>query len=440
MLDSAIIQVIIGMVFVYILLSLLVSQINQIISNLMNIRGHQLRQRIENIIQDESLQEQILSHPIVGVIHPAASETELQNRQTRTAKISNVASSTVAKAILNVLADPYVNMYAALTKVKDKLERERLQNLVNQIRVNISDTEQANVLLQQLHEMILALQPEDREDRRTLLRNLRELQIAIHDQQTPSPGMLPLLNGVNQVRNTAFQQTMETVLSGVQRVEDAQLALEQWFDDKMSQTKDRYQRTMGYFSLGIGLLLAVLLNVDSLQLARTLWTDSALREQVSLAANAAFTIGTEQAASDANNNGGLFGLAPTDPSAEPDTVQVVVNSFQDAQLILGDLLELHLPIGWTLRFPIDAQAQVVGAEAVAQGASAALYDPLKDTRNLYNIVPFVSPNWLVNLLVKLAGLFVTAFGVAQGAPFWFDVLRRISGQQSPSKAEQSQTQ
>ena len=70
MLGSAVIEVMIGLIFVYILLSLLVMQINQIIANAFKIRAHTLRERVEALIFDNQLQERVLSHPVVGFCAP----------------------------------------------------------------------------------------------------------------------------------------------------------------------------------------------------------------------------------------------------------------------------------------------------------------------------------------------------------------------------------
>ena len=50
-----------------------------------------------------------------------------------------------------------------------------------------------------------------------------------------------------------------------------------------------------------------------------------------------------------------------------------------------------------------------------------------DTRNVWNLVPGNNPAWLTLLFSKIVGLIVTTIAVMQGAPFWFDLLRRATG-------------
>ena len=56
--------------------------------------------------------------------------------------------------------------------------------------------------------------------------------------------------------------------------------LEQWYDEEMDRLSGWYKRRTKWFLLLWGLGLALVLNVDTALLARTLWTDSTLRSAV----------------------------------------------------------------------------------------------------------------------------------------------------------------
>jgi hypothetical protein len=55
---------------------------------------------------------------------------------------------------------------------------------------------------------------------------------------------------------------------------------EQWYDDSMERVSGWYKRRAQLAIWVIGLLLAVLLNADTIRIARTLWTDKAVRQSV----------------------------------------------------------------------------------------------------------------------------------------------------------------
>lgn len=390
MLGSAVIEVIIGLVFVYILLSLLVSQINQLIADLLNIRANALRERVEKLLYDEQLQERVLTHPVVGILRPPLPEDTPDRRQ-RTAKVANLAANNFAKALVNILSDPYLDLYAALTTVEDEETADRMRMVVDQLKANVGDPTRARAVLSRLHNEIDKLRETDEYAYESLIRTLGPLQASVQNIQSGNSGYLQVLNGVSQIDNRAFQVAMETVLSGTQNLKEAELAIEEWYDNKMSQTKDTYGRYMSNLSLLVGLLLAVFLNIDSLYLARTLWNDSALRDRLSVAANAA-VINAEDVAIQQPAVAG-----PGGQSTE-DAITAAADSFQLAEATFERLLELRLPIGWTFRLPGSAPETI-------SGGTVNVYDATQDSRNLYNIVvPWSSREWLLNVIAKLAGL------------------------------------
>jgi hypothetical protein len=192
--NTAIIQVIVGVLFVYILLSLLVSQINQVIAYVLNIRAEQLRKRIGEIVVDSSVQRQILSHPLVGLV---SNSTKGSNSQAfisnRTAQISQVASSSFAKAMVNIFTDPYLELYSAIALVRNDEERNNLEEIVTQLRANANDPTRSVAVLNHLHEKINQLTPPDRKDRKALLRSLGSVSAALRSIQSGNSRLFQLL-------------------------------------------------------------------------------------------------------------------------------------------------------------------------------------------------------------------------------------------------------
>ena len=434
MLDSAILEVIIGLVFVYILLSLLVAQMNSVIASLWNVRAEQLRKRVEGIIYDEEMQKRIMAHPIVSMIRPPRSTdvsvTELTAEKMETARVNKVQPQTFAKATINVLSDPFLALYGILEKVESDKEQARIRTAINQLKANISDQQRSNAALNQLHEVISQLEPEDRRDRRAMLRELGPLQGALRDYASDNQKLLLVYEGISQVENRAFQQALETVLAGVGTMKEAETAITNWFDNKLEQTSDWYATTMQYFSLFVGLATAILLNIDSLHISYTLWNDDQLRSSVVQAAQVA------ELSSLFDEEGNLITETPADTAtdgttAESDSIDEVIRNYEATQETLNQLLELRLPIGWTFRTATSMDDMAVGDESVE------IYNPMTDTRNLYRFVAVGDSGWFGFVVGKLSGLLITAIAVAQGAPFWFDILRRLTGQNSPAETDSS---
>lgn len=139
--------------------------------------------------------------------------------------------------------------------------------------------------------------------------------------------------------------------------------VERWFNNSMARVSGWYKRRVQRWMLAYALALTFLLNVDTLAVARTLWTQDAVREAVVARAQA---------------DGGATG------------------SLDKVSTDVADVKKLSLPIGWTFT-----------------GASAA--DPRR--------WPGADGG---ALLVKLLGLAVTTGALTLGAPFWFDVLNRVA--------------
>ncbi len=435
MLDSAILEVVIGMVFVYILLSLLVAQINSVIASLWNVRAEQLRKRVEDIIYDDEMQKRILGHPIVSMTRPprdtSISPEKVPASEMETARVNKVKPRTLAKATINILGDPFLEMYSVVAQMDSDKEQARLRAAINQLKANLSDQQRSNAALNQLHEVITQLEPEDRHDRRVLLRSLGPLQGTLRDYADENRQLLLVYDGISQVNNVAFQRALETVLAGVGTVKEAEVAITNWFDNKLAQTSDWYATTMQYFSLFVGLVVALLLNIDSLHIGVTLWNDDALRASVVQAAEVAelstlfdedgnlITEPQQQAATEGEEN----------PTAETDTIEEIIRNYEATQNTLNQLLELRLPIGWTYQTPTSVEQLAIG------DSSVTVYDPMTDERNLYRFLAVTDSGWFGFVIGKFGGLLVTGIATAQGAPFWFDILRRLTGQDSPSETD-----
>jgi hypothetical protein len=155
--------------------------------------------------------------------------------------------------------------------------------------------------------------------------------------------------------------------------------VEHWFDDEMDRLAGWYKKRVQIWILGYGAALAVLFNVDTINIAQSLW--------ISPVAQAAATQEAINAA----------GKSPS----EVDTSTSALDG-------------LALPIGWT---------------APHQGGHVSA-DPRR------------APDTAQQYLLKILGLIITTLALGFGAPFWFDVLGRIARMRNagnvPPKADKAQ--
>lgn len=159
--------------------------------------------------------------------------------------------------------------------------------------------------------------------------------------------------------------------------------VERWFDDSMDRVSGSYKRRSQTFALIFGLAVAVLLNVDSIGIGRSLWMDPQRRQVVVQSAELYLQPHPATAA------------ASTSPNASADAA----SDAQHLKAAIDELNQLPLPIGWTID---SAQDQSTWDAVVRVLLHSGWGGPL-----------------------KVIGWLVTALAVSLGAPFWFDTLQKF---------------
>lgn len=161
---------------------------------------------------------------------------------------------------------------------------------------------------------------------------------------------------------------------------------ERWFDDVMDRASDWYKRNMKWWLFGVGLVLAALFNADTIRIYHTISSSATVQNL-------------------------LVDMA-TDYVSKTDTVT-------------GPNLNLSLEqaVG-----RMDSALQTIEHIRSPLGLG---WDNAEGGQGL--------PWWLV----KIAGLLLTGIAVTFGAPFWFDLLRKMLSLRSGGgveKAPEPQTQ
>src|SRR5262245_24388714 len=101
MFGSSILEVAIGVIFIYLLLSLLCTAINEGIASLINKRGKNLFEGIKNLLNDPmftGMAQQLYTHGLVNGISQNATNPEKPNRLP-----SYMSANTFALALIDIL-------------------------------------------------------------------------------------------------------------------------------------------------------------------------------------------------------------------------------------------------------------------------------------------------------------------------------------------------
>jgi hypothetical protein len=153
-------------------------------------------------------------------------------------------------------------------------------------------------------------------------------------------------------------------------IDGFQDSVERWYDDAMSRVSGWYRRKVQVFLWVLAILVSVGLHADSIEIAQALWKDDAARAAV---------------------------VARAEQLAEEE--QVPDSGTEASKAYLEETDELGIPIGWADSFPKG--------------------DRLHDA-------------WII--LINAVGLGMTAVALTLGAPFWFDLLKKVANIRAAGKA------
>jgi hypothetical protein len=402
----AIVQVAIGLIFIFSLLSILVSTLNSIVAALLRTRTQYLKMGINTLLTDPELQAQFISHPLVklvrapmmqpGALHTPAQAQQAAEQMNRAGltQLTWIEPRMFADVLISLLREKSeASVYGTLLLLADALpagaDRDRLLSAIFGVQATGQGVED-------IRAAIAALPADQQANFLTALAPI-EGYLSMGGGETGR--LLALLDGVRRVHDHAFSRAMKVIVGGARTLDEARIQLENWFNARMDQLSELYRRALTLYSIVIGTLLVLLLNVDALHIGLTLWSEPTRRDAIVLLA--------EQA---------VQSSALTAPDAADDSPPPLDTALRQFDTTLESLLALSVPLGWAY-LPVEGGC-IAGADGMLPVACTS---PL----NLWAHLPGNSPQWGGLIVRKLIGLIVTIIAVAQGAPFWFDLLRRL---------------
>jgi hypothetical protein len=176
-----------------------------------------------------------------------------------------------------------------------------------------------------------------------------------------------------------LKQSLQTLAANAgEDIDLFRTSVENWYDDHMSRVSGWYKRHVAKITIVVGTTLILLLNINTLTIGRTLWNNSVVRTAVStVAANT--TSCQNQSQRDC-----LAGL----------------------QKQLSDAAQAGLPIGWG---------------TVPDCAAPKTSCNWLDQRGIFS--RHGGSGWEIALV--LIGFLITIIALTPGARFWFDILGKL---------------
>jgi hypothetical protein len=230
---STFLDVVIGLFFIYLLLSLVCSAINEILAGLFQLRADTLEKGIENLLQDPALAAAVLNHPLIAGIstnprkgsqkrtRPAAGQQQnapAAVRQTQSAgakRPSYIPSQLFAQALFDVLVRATPAQAAAAAPVS--------------------------------------------------LDQIRAAALALTADSETAPAGIALLDLIAGAQND---------------LDAARKTVAAWFDAAMDRLSGAYKRQVQLYLLAIAAFVTVVIGADSYRIAQTLYNDPVARAAI----------------------------------------------------------------------------------------------------------------------------------------------------------------
>lgn len=361
MLGSVVLDVAIGMAFVYLLLSLIASVVQELLSTFMQLRAANLERALRSLFSGDSigegmdLVERIYDHGLVrGLYRDPARDLKGANAVTYQTdrlrfflrrKIGIMVEKPIDPAVVSnpLLLPNYIPTSVFSQALIDVLNKENLSG---------SDAMES------------------------ITRTFRD-------------------HHWNFADNKATQALYALALRADGKLSRYQQELEDWYNSAMDRASGWYKRYTQRVLLVIGLVLACVFNVNSIRVGSTLWSDREIRQ------------GMVDAASEYSNahpqepGGGSVAQGQFDPAKMKDRLDQTVTNFRQ-------VADSHmLPLGWS---------QYRSAREHWQDFRADFPGASKHALSLLVSGRF----WEL-----IFGWCVTAAAISLGAPFWFDTLNRF---------------
>lgn len=212
--NGALIQVVLALVLAYSLLSILVSQVDNLILALLKKRSKYLENKIIHIVGDKALAAAILRHPLIRVLKEKTEPTASGKPPFFIEWLLSIKKG-ISLVVKTLFRTKGIEELTGVDNIDPKILAQILKDLKN-----------------------------DDSDFRKMLQKL----------------------------GVTVPPKLDEILKGF----DAQ-NIQHWVDSLMEEMTKTFKKYMAVFSFFMGLALACLLNIDSIYMAQVLWRDPSMR-------------------------------------------------------------------------------------------------------------------------------------------------------------------
>lgn len=423
---TLILNVLLGLFFTWTLLSLSAMQIQEWTSARLKWRSRMLEKTLGKLLTDFTLVDQFYNHPLIRSLYTGKDNNN---------KPSYIPASQFSQAMIDILAatgteasliqQQLYKLYSQAQRLprKKRLEaRRRLSLMLGMIRkalVSESGEDACTEILDTVKNDLLTLGqdiPRLQVPVDTLFDTIRVQKQQINDalvklsfkaETSEDETMNKIRAGVSalSITHPQLKQTLQAIMNSMpqsiwQKVNELELVrsnIEEWFNNAMNRLTGWYKRRSLVTTLIVGVLLATIVNVDSINLTSRLWREPDLRIAIL---------------------GKIENILTQNPTGA-DIVQL--------SIVQQQFSDINLPVGW-LGSPIalisDQPTDLRGTCTLNPQQENEIYG-LLISGQCYPIINSPLLPDMTGWLIKLGGILLSGIAASPGASFWFDLLKKI---------------
>jgi hypothetical protein len=256
MFQNAAIDVAIGLILMYLMLSLLCTVANEFIATKLRLRSSTLRDALPKLIDDPTVLTNFYAHGLVA----SSSRAGTTGSQTTREAIASGAGMIAASAA------------NAVKKVMGKADAQAAPtpNVAPAPAANVAPTPAANATVAAAsvkdHPSYLAGGTVALALMGSLLKE---------DGAAGATGFAAVKSTIDNLPDSKLKDALQvSVLQANQDINALRQGIATWFDDSMDRLSGAYKRRMKWIGMLIGVLVAIAFNADSFNVATTLWNDA----------------------------------------------------------------------------------------------------------------------------------------------------------------------
>lgn len=363
-------DIVIGLLFVYLLFSLFVTILNEIISSLFQIRGKEL-QFVIDVMITQPLRENFYSHP----------------------RIKAYSKRSLLRRLKNPLPD---------NKKKPRPDKEILPS-------SISPKDFAQILLDMCISDIEAKSEKPLEDINyddiiAYLSTLEKEQSSINE--------ITFLKSRVEEARINYELIRKESLSWYTHLVSE---LEDWYEDMMSYASEWYKRKLRFILIALGFVVAIIFNVNTFNVVENLANDPEARALIVQQA--------EQFIEDYHTVDGKV-------VAISDSAMIEFANTAEVNLFLQNKRKELLASPDSAKVDSILRAQYPTLNTIDSLSTQTRYLVEKQLAEATSILGLGwentdKPSGFMGYIKQLLGWFITALAISLGAPFWFDMLNKV---------------